>query len=87
MCSNKDQQNFTSTIITAGLSSSVDISLNVENAADNAFQATLSFILPSNTLQLVNVFNQTRNGEVSVIKRDKLQISRIVCTKLYSCRQ
>ena len=51
--------------ITAGFTSSIDILLNIENAADDAFQATLSFILPTSTLQLVNVFNQTRNGEVS----------------------
>ena len=51
--------------ITAGFTSSVDIPLYIENAADDAFQATLSFILPISTLQLVNVFNQTRNGEVS----------------------
>lgn len=57
-----------STNITAGQTSSVDILLDIENAADDAFQAILSFILPTNTLQLVNVFNQTRNGEVSVIK-------------------
>ena len=54
--------------ITAGQTSSIDILLDIENAADDAFQAILSFILPTNTLQLVNVFNQTRNGEVSMIK-------------------
>lgn len=57
-----------STNITAGETSSVDIFLDVENSADDAFQAILSFILPTGTLQLINVFNQTRNGEVSVIK-------------------
>ena len=51
--------------IIAGFTSSVDIFLDIENAGDNAFQAILSFILPASTLQLVNVFNQTRRGEVS----------------------
>ena len=51
--------------ITAGFTSSVDISLDIENTGDDAFQAILSFILPARTLQLANVFNQTRNGEVS----------------------
>ena len=63
--SNRDHQNMSSLNITAGFTSSIDIFLNIENAADDAFQATLSFILPTSTLQLVNVFNQTRNGEVS----------------------
>ena len=51
--------------IIAGSTSSVDIFLDIENAGDDAFQAILSFILPASTLQLVNVFNQTRRGEVS----------------------
>ena len=51
--------------IISGFTSSVDIFLDIENAGDNAFQAILSFILPASTLQLVNVFNQTRRGEVS----------------------
>jgi hypothetical protein len=51
--------------IIAGFTSSVDILLEIENAGDNAFQAILSFTLPTSTLQLVNVFNQTRKGEVS----------------------
>ena len=64
--SNKDQQNYSSTYITAGLTSSVDVFLDIENAGEDAFQAILSFILPTSTLQLINAFNQTRNGEVSV---------------------
>ena len=63
--SNRDQQNMSSLKVTAGFTSSVDIFLDIENAGDDAFQAILSFILPASTLQLVNVFNQTRNGEVS----------------------
>ena len=51
--------------VTAGFTSSIDIFLDIENAGDDAFQAILSFILPASTLQLVNVFNQTRRGEVS----------------------
>ena len=51
--------------ITAGLKSSVDIFVDIENAAEDAFQASLSFVLPTSLLELVNVFNQTRNGEVS----------------------
>ena len=54
-----------STAITAGLKSFGNIFLAIENAAEDAFQASLSFILPTNLLELVNVFNQTRNGEVS----------------------
>ena len=50
--------------ITAGSTSSVDVFLDVENAAEDAFQASLSFLLPTNLLELVNIFNQTRNGEV-----------------------
>ena len=53
--------------ITAGLKSSVDIFVDIENAAEDAFQASLSFVLPTNLLELVNVFNQTRNGEVSTL--------------------
>ena len=63
--SNRDQQNTSSLKITAGFTSSVDIFLDIENAGDDAFQAILSFILPASTLQLVNVFNQTRKEEVS----------------------
>ncbi len=55
-----------STTITAGLKSFVNIFLAIENAAEDAFQASLSFVLPTNLLKLVNVLNQTRNGEVSI---------------------
>ena len=51
--------------ITAGSTSSVDIILDIENAQEDAFQASLLFVLPTNLLELVNVFNQTRNGEVA----------------------
>ena len=54
-----------STAITAGLKLFGNIFLAIENAAEDAFQASLSFVLPTNLLELVNVFNQTRNGEVS----------------------
>ena len=54
-----------SSTITAGLKSFVNIFLDIENAVEDAFQASLSFVLPTNLLELVNVFNQTRNGEVS----------------------
>ena len=57
---------FQPSTITAGSTSSVDITLDVENAAEDAFQASLSFVLPTNLLELVNVFNQTRNGEVQL---------------------
>lgn len=57
--------------ITAGFTSSVDILLEIENAADDAFLATLSFTLPTSSLQLVNIFNQTRRGEVSALNMSK----------------
>ena len=54
-----------SSTITAGLKSFINIFLDIENAVEDAFQASLSFVLPTDILELVNVFNQTRNGEVS----------------------
>ena len=61
--------------ITAGSTSSVDIILDVENAGEDAFQPSLSFVLPTNLLQLVNIFNQTRNGEVCIILCIKIPIT------------
>ena len=61
-----DEQQSSPSLITAGLTQSVNIFIEVVNALEDAFQATLSFTLPSNQLELVNVFNQTGRGEVSL---------------------
>ena len=58
------RQSFSGSLITVGLVSSLDLYLDIENAGEDAFQAVLSFILPTNVLELVNIFNQTRRGEV-----------------------
>ena len=50
--------------IVAGLTTSVEIDLVIANLIDPAFNAVLSFILPSRLLFLTNAFNMTRNGEV-----------------------
>lgn len=52
------------TMITAGLVSAVDFMLDIENTAEDAFQAILSFVVPTNLLEFANAFNQTKNGEV-----------------------
>lgn len=52
--------------IVAGFTSTVEFDLMVANPGEDAFQASLTFDLPSNTLELVNVFNQTNNGEVAM---------------------
>lgn len=60
----KGRQSIAGTTITAGLVSSVDFMLDIENTAEDAFQAILSFVVPTNILEFANAFNQTRNGEV-----------------------
>ena len=52
--------------IVAGFTSTIELDVIVENPREDAFQASLTFDLPSNTLELVNVFNQTNNGEVTM---------------------
>ena len=62
--STKDRQSTVSSAITAGFTLSVDILLTIENSREDAFQSIISFELPTDRLELVNIFNQTRNGEV-----------------------
>ena len=62
--STKDRQSTVSSAITAGFTSSVDILLTIENSREDAFQSIISFELPTDRLELVNIFNQTKNGEV-----------------------
>lgn len=50
--------------IVAGLTTSVEINLVIANLMDPAFNAILSFTVPSRLLTLTNAFNRTRNGEV-----------------------
>ena len=70
--------------IIAGSTSSVDIYLDIENAGDDAFQAILSFILPASTLQLVNIFKQTKRGEVSGYIHDIILVKILTRVAIYS---
>lgn len=60
----KGRQSVSGTTIIAGLVSSVDFMLDIENTAEDAFQAILSLVVPTNLLEFANAFNQTRKGEV-----------------------
>lgn len=64
-CSASDRDRSLLTSIVAGFTSTIELDLTVANPGEDAFQASLTFDLPSNTLELVNVFNQTVNGEVN----------------------
>ena len=44
--------------------------MTVENAREDAFQASLTFTLPTNVLELDNIFNITNNGEVRAYEQE-----------------
>ena len=52
--------------IVAGFTSTVEYILAVDNPLEDAFQGRLKFVLSTDILELVNVFNQTNIGEVCV---------------------
>ena len=64
--STKNHRNIASSTITSGFTTSVNIFITIDNPAEDAFQSILSFALPTNLLQLVNIFNETRKGEVTI---------------------
>lgn len=51
-------------LIVAGFTSTVEYILAVDNTKDDAFQARIAFVLPTQLVQLKNIFNQTNSGKV-----------------------
>lgn len=64
MCSTNNGQQVSTSTITVGLTLSIDIVLDIMNNGEDAFQALMSFSIPTTLLEMENAFNQTSNGEV-----------------------